>query len=194
MEIPLAAPMLARLMYEHVRDAFAQSASPGKWQLYSYFITPSVIQGLLESGAKGWFADKDAMLLHALNQAIEDGAHEQGSRISRWNYGEFNAITIEQPVDSKIPLVGRYFDIGPIKMSGSPETVKQIRDRVGPSMHFVADLANWDNSQNNITLGESSNILSGHYSDQWETYYYGHSLPMQFTHVEAKEVLRVTPR
>ena len=62
-----------------------------------------------------------------------------------------------------------------------------------PSMHFVADLSNWDNSLNNITLGESSNIFSGHYSDQWDTYYYGHSLPMQFTHVEAKEVLRVRP-
>jgi penicillin G amidase len=193
MEIPLAAPMLARLVYEHVSDAFAQSASPNRWELYSYFITPSVIQTLLESGAKGWFADKDAMLLHALSQAIEDGAREQGSRVSGWNYGEFNALTVEQPVDTKIPLLGRYFNIGPIKMSGSPETVKQIRNRIGPSMHFVADLSNWDNSQNNITLGESGNILSRHYSDQWDTYYYGHSLPMQFTHVDAKEVLRVRP-
>jgi penicillin amidase len=193
MEIPLAAPMLARLTYEHVRDAFAQSASPGKWQVYSYFITPSVIQTLLESGAKGWFADTDAMLLKALGDAIEDGAREQGSSVARWNYGEFNALTVEQPVDSKIPLVGRYFNIGPVPMSGAPETVKQVRGRVGPSMHFVADLSNWDNSLNNITLGESSNVFSGHYSDQWETYYYGHSLPMQFSHVEAKEVLRVLP-
>ena len=193
MEIPLAAPMLARLVYVHVREAFAKSAAPAKWELYSYAIAPSVIQTLLESGAKGWFADKDAMLLNALRQAIDDGEREQGSRISRWNYGEFNALTIEQPVDSKIPLVGRYFDIGPIKMSGGPETVKQIRNRLGPSMHFVADLSNWDNSLNNITLGESSNIFSGHYSDQWETYYYGHSLPMQFTHVDAKDVLRVRP-
>jgi hypothetical protein len=44
MEIPLAAPMLMRLVYERVRDAFARSASPGRWQLYSYFIAPSVIQ------------------------------------------------------------------------------------------------------------------------------------------------------
>jgi penicillin amidase len=193
MEIPLAAPMLSRLVYQHVRDAFAKSASPAKWDLYSYFIAPSVIQTLLASGAKGWFADKDAMLLDALRQAIDDGEREQGSRISRWNYGEFNALTIEQPVDTKIPLVGHYFDIGPVKMSGSPESVKQIRNQVGPSMHFVADLSNWDNSLNNITLGESGNIFSSHYSDQWDTYYYGHSLPMQFGRVEAKEMLRVKP-
>jgi penicillin G amidase len=193
MEIPLAAPMLARLVYQHVREAFARRASPAKWDLYSYAIAPSVIQTLLESGANGWFADKDAMLLTALRQAIEDGDKEQGSSVPHWNYGEFNALAIEQPVASKIPLVGHYFNIGPVPMSGAPETVKQIRNRLGPSMHFVADLSNWDNSLNNITLGESSNILSGHYSDQWETYYYGHSLPMQFTRVDAKEVLRVRP-
>jgi penicillin amidase len=193
MEIPLAAPMLTRLLYQHVREAFARRASPAHWDIYSYAIAPSVIQTQLESGAKGWFADKDAMLLTALTQAIEDGAREQGSSVAHWNYGEFNTLTIEQPVASKIPVVGRYFNIGPVPMSGGPETVKQIRSRIGPSMHFVADLANWDNSQSNITLGESSNIFSGHYSDQWDTYYYGHSLPMQFTHVEAKQVLRVTP-
>ncbi len=103
-----------------------------------------------------------------------------------------NALTIEQPVGNKLPLVGHYFNIGPVPMSGGPESVKQIRNHLGPSMHFVADLSNWDNSLNNITLGESSNIFSGHYSDQWETYYYGHSLPMQFTHVDANEVLHVT--
>lgn len=193
MEIPLGAPMLIRLVYERVRDAFARSASPGRWQLYSYFIAPSVIQTELESGAKSWFADKDTMLLTALGQAMEDGAREQGSRVSGWHYGDFNAHTVEQPVTGRLPLVGRYFNVGPVPMSGAPETVKQIRNRIAPSMHFVADLSNWDNSQNNIPLGESDNILSRHYEDQWDTYYYGHSLPMQFTHVDAKEVLRVTP-
>ena len=193
MEIHLGAPMLTRLLYQRVREAFARSASPAKWDVYSYAIAPSVIQTLLESGSKGWFADQDAMLLMALKQAIEDGAREQGSSVAHWNYGEYNALTIEQPVGNRLPLVGRYFNIGPVPMSGGPESVKQIRNRLGPSMHFVADLSNWDNSQNNITLGESSNILSGHYSDQWETYYYGHSLPMQFTHVDAKDVLRVVP-
>jgi penicillin amidase len=133
------------------------------------------------------------MLLNALGQAMEDGAREQGSRVSGWHYGDFNAHTVEQPVTGRLPLVGRYFNVGPVPMSGAPETVKQVRNRIAPSMHFVADLSNWDNSQNNITLGESDNILSRHYEDQWETYYYAHSLPMQFTHVDAKEVLRVVP-
>jgi len=193
MEIPLAAPMLARLLFVHVREAFARHASLQRWQLYNYPLAPSVIQTLLESGAKGWFTDKDAMLLQALKQAIADGAADQGSSVAHWHYGEFNQLTIEQPVAGRVPLVGRYFNIGPVPMSGGPETVKQIHSHLGPSMHFVADLSNWDNSQNNITLGESANILSRHYKDQWDSYYYGHSLPMQFDHVDAKDVLRVLP-
>jgi len=193
MEIPLAAPMLARLIWQHVREAFALRASPAKGQIYNFEIAPSVIQNLLESGAPGWFADKDAMLLNALREALEDGAKQQGSKVDRWNYGEFNELTIAQPVDDKLPIFGRWFDVGPVPMSGGPETVKQIRGELGPSMHFVADLSNWDNSQSNITLGQSGNVLSGHYSDQWDTWYYGHSLPMQFTRVEAKDVLQVTP-
>ena len=193
MEIPLAAPMLARLVWQHVREAFALRASPARGQIYNFEIAPSVIRNLLESGARDWFPDKDGMLLNALQQALQEGVRLEGSKVDRWNYGEFNQLTIAQPVDGKLPVVGRWFDIGPVPMSGGPETVKQIRGDVGPSMHFVADLSNWDNSQSNITLGQSGNILSGHYSDQWDTYYYGHSLPMQFMHVEAKQVLTVTP-
>ncbi len=193
MEIKMAAPMLVRLVYERVRDAFAGSASPGKSRLYSYQIAPAVIQNLLESGARGWFADKDAMLMTALAGAIEDGANQQGSRIANWNYGAFNAVTIRQPVGDKLPFISRFFNIGPVPMSGSPETVKQLRLDAAPSMRFVADLSNWDSSLNNITLGESGNPLSGHYADQWNAYYAGRSFPMQFRHVDARETLRVVP-
>ncbi len=193
MEIGMAAPMLMRLVYERVRDAFADRASPGKSRLYSYQIAPAVIEDLLESGAPGWFADKDAMLMTALSGAIEDGASRQGSRIAGWNYGAFNAVTIRQPVGDKLPFLNRFFNIGPVPMSGSPETVKQVRRDVAPSMRFVADLSNWDASLNNITLGESGNPLSGHYGDQWSAYYTGRSFPMQFNRVDAREMLRIVP-
>ncbi len=47
----------------------------------------------------------------------------------------------------------RYFNIGPVEMSGSSTTIKQTSVTLGPSMRFVADLANWDGSLNNIDIG-----------------------------------------
>ena len=42
-------------------------------------------------------------------------------------------------------------------------------------MRFIADTSNWDHSLMNMTLGQSGQVLSPHYSDQWEEYYTGRS-------------------
>ena len=59
-------------------------------------------------------------------------------------------------------------------------------------MRFIADLANWDGSFNNIDIGESGQILSRHYKDQWDAYYVGRSFPMQFEKVDGEET-RLVP-
>ena len=46
----------------------------------------------------------------------------------------------------------------------------------------------------NLPTGESGQVLSSHYKDQWNAYYAGRSYPMQFRSVQAKHVLILTPR
>jgi penicillin amidase len=96
-------------------------------------------------------------------------------------------------VGGELPLLASYFNVGPVAMSGSSTTIKQTTLRLGPSMRFVADLSNWEQSLNNITIGESGQFLSPHYKDQWGAYYVGRSFPMQFGKVEAKETLVIEP-
>ncbi len=64
-----------------------------------------------------------------------------------------------QPVLSQLPLIGKYFNIGPVAMSGGSTTIKQTTRRLGPSMRMVVDLADLDNSLQNITIGESGQPL-----------------------------------
>lgn len=97
------------------------------------------------------------------------------------------------PVGKELPIVDRFFDIGPVEMSGSGTTVKQTTGTLGPSERMVVDLGDLDNSVQNLTVGESGFVASAHYKDQWPAYYAGKSFPMQFDHVDAKEVLRVRP-
>ena len=94
----------------------------------------------------------------------------------------------------QMPIVGKYFDIGPWPMSGSSTTVKQTTRRLGPSMRMAADLSDWDNSLLNVVTGQSGQILSSHYRDEWGHYYAGQSYPMQFGKVDGKAVLRLTPK
>jgi penicillin amidase len=77
-------------------------------------------------------------------------------------------------------------------MSGSATTVKATTPRLGVSMRFVADLANWDNSRMNLTLGQSGQLFSSHYSDQWENYYVGNSFKLPFTKPDGS-TLEFTP-
>lgn len=194
MEKGTAAPMLMSVIYQALRKKVANSAAPGKAELYTLQMAPAVVQKVLEAGPHGWFQDTDALLMSALSEGIQDGRRSQGSNVKRWNYGMYNELTIRHPVGDKLPLVGSYFNIGPVPMSGSSTTIKQTTMVLGPSMRFVGDLGDWDRSLNNLTIGESGQILSRHYKDQWDAYYVGRSFPMQFQKIEAKQTLTIVPK
>ena len=157
------------------------------------YLAPEIVERLLRERPPDWFPDYDALLLKSLKEAVADGEKLQGSKISRWDYGQYNELKVENPVFGQLPLVGTYFNIGPTPMSGSPTTVKQTTRRLGPSLRMVVDLSNLDRSLINITTGESGNALSHHYMDQWDSYYAGQSFPMEFDQIQASSVLTVNP-
>jgi penicillin amidase len=192
MEIGAAAPMIATLAYDDLRKQVAGRASPEHAYAYeSSFMAPQVLEKLLRERPAGWFPDYDALLMKALSDGIARGRMLQGSNLSRWNYGGYNQLKIENPVLGRLPLLGKYFNIGPLPMSGSPTTIKQDSSRLGPSMRMIVDLSNFDGSLQNITTGEAGHPLSSHYMDQWPAYYAGKSFPMEFEKVDAKRMLTV---
>jgi penicillin amidase len=117
----------------------------------------------------------------------------QGDDIQRWQYGRWLRMRVEHPVIHQVPMIGSYFDIGPVPMSGSATTAKQTTARLAPSMRMNADLGDWERSLLNVAIGQSGQIFSSHYRDEWEHYYYALSYPMQFGRVAAKSSLELRP-
>ncbi len=187
------APFLITLAYQYIRTAAAESASPGNGARYEGALASAAIEKLLRTRPPGWFADYDGTLLRALADAVEEGRRIQGPDFKRWEYGSYSKIAIRNPVIHQLPVVGPYFDFGPFGIGGSGRTVKQFARGLAPSMRMDADLADWDRSVLNITLGQSGQILSSHYRDEWEAWYNARSFPMQFTKVDAKSVLEFQP-
>ncbi len=200
------APVIATLLFQHVRKAAAERAAPGKGLAYdaplplgnhSVQMAPAATEKLLRERPKGWFADYDEVLLTAFRDALEEGRRIQGRDVTRWDWGRYNQLRISHPIGGRIPVIGkfaaRYFDIGPIRQSGSTASVKQATRRLGPSMRMTVDFADLDASTLNLLAGESGQVLSKHYKDQWEAWYYGRTFPMQFSKVEAKSTLTVVP-
>lgn len=203
MATKLAAPFLAALIYQHIRTSMVEAASPGKSPLYDLPIASSVVETLLLDRPAGWFRDYDGMLLRALVDAVDEGTRIEGHDVKRWQYGAVSRIFISHPVVHQvtaspllrwIPGFANYFDIGPLPMSGSPTTVKQFTPKLAPSMRMNADLGDWDGSLLNLQIGQSGQIFSSHYRDQWPAYYEGRSFPMQYHKVEAKSTLVFRPR
>ncbi|MEJ7606339.1 MAG: penicillin acylase family protein, partial [Bryobacteraceae bacterium] len=153
-------------------------------------------------------ANYDELLLRTLLEAVEEGRRTQGKNAAGWKYGRYLEVKVGHPVlnfvpglgkdlkvgitSLRVPWVSSYFNIGPVPMSGSSTTVKQTTQKLAPSMRFIADLSDWDRSLNNITIGQSGQLFSSHYRDQWDDYYVGRSLPMRFRKFSG-DVLRIHP-
>ena len=192
MEKGTATPMIALLGYQKLHQMLAERATPGKAQLYTSSMAGEVIERLVVERPQAWFKDWDQVLTKALSDALEEGRKSQGGNVKAWDYGQFNELEIKNPVVGQIFYVGKYFNIGPVPMSGSSTSIKQTTRRLGPSMRFIGTPGNWDQSLLNLTIGESGQILSSHYKDQWDAYYGATPIPMPWSRVEGGE-LRVTP-
>ena len=193
MDRTLAAPLIMALAYQQVRTAVAERAAPDKGLAYDGKLAQAVVEKLLRERPPGWFDDYDEMLLRALVDAVEEGRRMQGRDIRAWQYGNWMRIGITHPVTHQVPLIGKYFDIEPAPVSGWNTTVKQVTRTLGPSMRMNADLGDWDHSLLNGLTGQSGQILSSHYRDQWADYYAVRSYPMQFRKVDVRSELTFRP-
>ncbi len=189
-----AAPVVASLAAQHLRRELAERALAGKPPGPAR-IAPaaSVIESLLRSRPKDWFADWDQALMQALQDALEEGRRMQGRAVRQWNWGALNSLLLAHPVGSHLPLVARYFDIGPVPQSGAATTVKQTTRRLGPSLRMVSDFADWDRSLFTLVAGVSGHVLSSHYKDYWRSYYAGRGEALPFREVRGS-TLMIEPR
>jgi penicillin amidase len=193
MDKDMGAPLLITLVYQNVRRALAESASSGNGAAYEFSLGSMVVEKALRERPAGWFDDYDQMLLRALVDAIEEAGRIQGKDVARWRYGNYLLVPYLNPVIHQVPVIGKYFDIGPVQMSGSSTTPKQTTLGLAPSMRMSAELGDWDRSLVNITVGQSGQVLSSHYRDQWDDYYAVRSFPMEFGKVRAKSSLEFHP-
>ena len=193
MDANLAAPLLAARIYDELRKLIADAAAGALTDPLRAMVPPQSIERILRERPPGWFPDWDAVLVRSLVAAFDAGANAQGSKVSRWNFGQSQPLRIANPVTGQLRVIGKYFNLGPAAMGGSPWSVMQYNGRLGPSLRMTVDLAALDHSFIGLAAGESGQPLSSHYKDQWDAYYAGKTFPMQFGKVDAKQVLTVTP-
>ncbi len=116
------------------------------------------------------FHDYDELLVASADRAVAELTTSMGgSDINSWTWGNRNKLLMVHPLGQS-GILAKIFSIGPVAHAGGPGCIDALGRTEGPSMRLVADLSNWDNSFMEITTGESGQLGSEHYSDQYPSW------------------------
>jgi penicillin amidase len=169
--------LLARILKPKLGD----DLSGYRWPMSTTFL-----QNVLDQNLTRWLPPGDTNFDMTLMKCLEEAVRQIPAMVhsqdhAAWRWGDTIPLTFHHPLSGGLPILGRWLDIGPFPQRGTGTTVKQTTPRLGPSMRMVVDLSDLDKSMQNITLGESGQILSPFYRDQISAWNGGTSFPMPFS-------------
>ncbi len=152
-----------------------------RWPMSTIFL-----EAVLSNPATPWRPPDDPDLNVTLIRSLEEGVRRIPRLVGSndrgaWRWGDTIPLTFRHPLGRGPRLFGGLFNVGPFPQAGTKTTVKQTTPDVGPSMRMVVDFSDFDNSVMNITLGESGQVFSPYYRDQFDAWYGGRSFPMLFS-------------
>jgi penicillin amidase len=146
------------------------------------------LENLLPNPASPWFdnvdtpevEDRDAILLQALGQAVEELTGSLGSDTSRWRWGDLHTATfVNQSLgQSGIAPIEAIFNRGPVEVDGTMATVNNTGYDPNepysvvsvPSYRQVVDLADFSRSVSMHTTGQSGHPFNPHYGDMIDSW------------------------
>jgi penicillin G amidase len=140
------------------------------------------------------FHSYDDLLISSADLAVAELTTATGTtEISKWTWGKRNALFMAHTL-GQTGFLARIFSIGPVEQSGSTGCIKAMGPSYGPSLRMVADTSDWDRSLMEITTGESGQVSSDNYQDQFPEWFAGRGIPVQFSGVAVQRATTHTLR
>jgi len=119
------------------------------------------------------YKNYDQLLAAAADKAVSKLAEENKSeRIEDWAWSRSNPLEMFHPIGHEGALKS-IFSITGKPQSGTRFSVRAAQKSHGPAMRFVANPGNWDESILLIPTGQSGQLGSSHYTDQFSYWYEG---------------------
>jgi penicillin amidase len=163
-------------------NTLLESKLGGDAALYHWFMKTVWLENAVAFQTARWLPAKyptwDALLAASVEAAVSDRDAPQD--LSHWKYGDYATTQISHPIFGKIPGLKRFASTPRLPQSGNGVTVKQVGGEFAPSERFTADFADLDRSTLNIVNGQSGNLFSPYFDDQFEAWYRGTTFRLSF--------------
>ena len=138
------------------------------------------------------YKNYDDLLSAAADRAVSKLAAQTKSQRPRdWPWKRFNSLQMLHPM-GQTGILKLLFSISDKPQSGTSYSVRAASKSHGPSERFVANPANWDDSILLITSGESGQVGSSHYTDQFPFWYEGKPIVLPFSDAAEKSTRKHT--
>lgn len=168
---------------------------------YAYSNSDTLVDRLITERPADWLPKEFKSYAELLRACLADAqvalTKDFGPDESKWTWGQEAQVRFPHPL-AGVPLIGKQFMIAPFPQNGSVGSLSTVNRGSSVSMRFIADLSNWDNSQQGIALGVSGVPSSPHWNDQLE--YWRNVTPRAFPFSSAavtnamKETLLLLPQ
>jgi penicillin amidase len=153
------------------------------WREYQSSMSSVWLENVLERQPASWmppgYASWDGLLAAAVDAAVKQ--KQAPANLSDWRWGKEEPLEINHPLFGKVPWLRRRTGTGQVAQSGNSYTVKQVRSNFGPSERMTVDCADFDHSTLNLVNGQSEQVFSPHYMDQWKAWYGGTTFTLPFS-------------
>jgi penicillin amidase len=141
------------------------------WEHYEWSEAAVALESLVRDQPERWLPPGYSNFNDVLAQAVENAVKDGPANLKSWQYGPAFPVEINHPLFGAIPGLRGLAGPGRHPQSGGTYTVKQVGRTFGPSERMTVDFANLDASTFNIVIGESGQIFSPYYMDQWPAWY-----------------------
>ncbi len=137
----------------------------------------AAIQRLILERPVAWLPagqpDWDGVFRAVWQDAVGELEQTLGKDRGRWTYGTINRIRVRHPLTRAVPALGFLLNPPATEMGGSGTTPNVMWSPEpgaveGPSMRFIANLADVDDTRLVNFMGQSGHPASPHYADQFE--------------------------
>ncbi|MFB3916069.1 MAG: penicillin acylase family protein [Terriglobales bacterium] len=168
------------LMSILLTSKLGSDAAEYKWEMAPVWLENTILRQPVR-----WLPPKYASYDELLAAAVERAVAGHSMDRSSWEWGKQETIELSHPLFRHVPLLRRWSGTGRQPQAGDSYTVKQVRGtdghEIGPSERMTVDFSDLDASTLNIVTGQSGQIFSSYYKDQWPAYYEGRTFPLAFS-------------